>query len=78
MLYTIVGGITGLVVTGIFCKIAGIDCSDGSTGCVRVASPGALLMIGGSIAGAGIGMGIGANALLQGTHLVQKLVRKIF
>ena len=73
MLYTIIGGIIGLTVSYMYCRVTNTDCSNGYG-----PSPGGLLMIGGTILGAGIGLGIGVSALSRGSHLIQDLAKKIF
>ena len=74
MLYTFIGSVCGGVATYIYCRIANINCDSHG----YAPSSGSLLIMAGTILGAGIGAGIGISTLAQGTHIIQKLTKKLF
>ena len=69
-MYTIIGGIIGCIITYFYCMCKNIDCSGGG----YASSPGILLVIAGIILGMGIGFGVGLVAIVNGSHIFQKLV----
>ena len=69
MLYTFLGAVFGGFLTYIFLKCINADFRDHR----YAPSPGTMGVILGVFAGAGVGFGYGANSLMIGTHLYNKL-----
>jgi len=73
MSYTIIGGLIGAAAASIFCALTGKDTSSH-----YAPSDGALIIIAGTLLGAGCGFGLGVTALASGTHITQKLFKLVW
>jgi hypothetical protein len=73
MLYTIIGAISGGLVTFLICRICNIK-TDEHHGFIRMPSGGQICILAGTILGAGMGFGYGVSSLANGTHLINKIL----
>lgn len=69
MLYTIIGGIAGMLFTLFACKMFNVSMKSSHF----LPSPGEVMVGLGMFVGAGVGFGFGSGQLMAGTHLYNYL-----
>ena len=71
MIYTILGGITGAIVSFVLCRLFRVS----EISVSFFPSPASICIYMGTLIGFGAGFGYGSGQLLAGTHLYQNLIK---